>query len=138
MSDFTPSFDARLNELHNNIKVAQNELEKLRLVYGRFPLISYSAGANGKGLYFSTEVNPVADTFSANFGGHIEIIPFIHYNGFDIHTDPVVISINTTMTSDGQLVFIDSLEEKLSEHNINPDLILKIKEKLLSNNDGSK
>lgn len=128
MSEFTPSFKIRLDKLHALIETTQDELKRLRIVYGNFPDIKVHHSARRSEIYCSPCANiQVTDFDKISSCGILTIRPFLWVNGFQIYSDPPELQLAYTSEDYEGYEFIPNYLEILVQNNISEVVIDKIK-----------
>src|SRR5271165_4343930 len=120
------SLERRIDQLNDRIKSAQDELNKLRAVFTRFPNLQVNTDKWGCSRYFTSEVNEIVNEVDIQYSyGCVIVRPLFVYCGTNIHSDP----IGFWIANEGDYKSYDfnkNWKEQLSIKNINSVVIEKL------------
>jgi len=123
------SLARRVDKLNSIITDAQDELNRLRTVYSRFPNLHAQHDKWNYARYFTSEANSIANDVDIQYTcGVIVARPLIVVNGFNIYSDPIDFLIGEDSSSYHAYNFYDNWEAQLIAKNINQVAIEKIRQ----------
>lgn len=124
MSEFTPSFQKRLEDLQRVVFSAEDELKKLRLVYSKFPEVLFNVDRK---IYYTSDANPVVTDVEFTFGyNSVYALFYLTVNNVRVYADPPSLIIGFENHGEMGYFFYDHTEKFLVEAKVPAAVIEKV------------